>query len=81
MAGSIIPVIYGNAPYDWKTAFQPISHIQFVPGVVMVHPASPIKTLKDFIAAGQDGKFAIADSGIGTTNHIIIALMSFLQAL
>ncbi|MCX7365619.1 MAG: tripartite tricarboxylate transporter substrate binding protein [Alphaproteobacteria bacterium] len=70
------PAIYGNAPYDWKTAFQPISHIQAVPGVVMVHPSSPIKTLKDFIAAGQDGKFAIADSGIGTTNHIIIALMS-----
>lgn len=71
-----VPAIYGNAPYDWKTAFQPISHIQAVPGVVLVHPSSPIKTLKDFIAAGQDGKFAIADSGIGTTNHIIIALMS-----
>ena len=71
-----VPAIYGNAPYDWKTAFQPISHIQAVPGVVMVHPASPIKTLKDFIAAGQDGKFAVADSGIGTTNHIIIALLS-----
>ena len=71
-----VPAIYGNAPYDWKTAFQPISHIQAVPGVVMVHPSSPIKTLKDFIAAGQDGKFAVADSGIGTTNHIIIALLS-----
>ena len=71
-----VPAIYGNAPYDWKTAFQPISHIQAVPGVVMVHPASPIKTLKDFIAAGQDGKLAVADSGIGTTNHIIIALLS-----
>ena len=21
-----VPVIYGNAPYDWKKAFQPISH-------------------------------------------------------
>src|SRR6478752_9271744 len=37
-----IPVIYGNAPYDWKTAFQPISHIQAVPAVVAVHPNSPI---------------------------------------
>src|SRR5436189_1164937 len=25
-----VPAIYGNAPYDWKTAFQPISHIQAV---------------------------------------------------
>src|SRR5881392_3022341 len=38
-----IPVIYGNAPYDWQTAFQPISHIQAVPGVVVVTPDSPIK--------------------------------------
>src|SRR6185503_3308349 len=29
----VVPAIYGNAPYDWRTAFQPISHIQAVPGV------------------------------------------------
>src|SRR3954468_13744632 len=39
-----VPAIYGNAPYDWKTAFQPISHIQAVPGALLVHPSSPIKT-------------------------------------
>ena len=33
-----VPAIYGNAPYDWKTAFQPISHIQAVPAVLVVHP-------------------------------------------
>jgi tripartite-type tricarboxylate transporter receptor subunit TctC len=73
-----IPVIYGNAPYDWKTAFQPISHIQAVPAVIAVTPSSPIKTLADFIQAGreQPGKLAVADSGVGTTNHIVIELLS-----
>jgi tripartite-type tricarboxylate transporter receptor subunit TctC len=73
-----VPAIYGNAPYDWKTAFQPISHIQAVPAVIVVTPSSPIKTLADFIQAGreQPGKFAIADSGVGTTNHIVIELLS-----
>src|SRR3954463_7423316 len=72
-----VPAIYGNAPYDWKTAFQPISHIQAVPGVLLVHPSSPIRTLAEFIKAGREtpGKMALADSGIGTTNHIIIELM------
>jgi len=70
-----VPAIYGNAPYDWKTAFQPISHIQSVPGVLLVTPSSPIKTLKDFIALGKDGAYSVADSGIGTTNHIILALL------
>ncbi|MFO1079145.1 MAG: tripartite tricarboxylate transporter substrate binding protein [Reyranellaceae bacterium] len=73
-----IPAIYGNAPYDWKTAFQPISHIQAVPGVVAVHPDSPIRSLADFIRIGREtpGKLSVADSGIGTTNHIIIELLS-----
>lgn len=73
-----VPAIYGNAPYDWRTAFQPISRIQSVPAVVLVNPDSPIKTFADFIKVGRDtpGKLAIADSGVGTTNHIVIELMS-----
>jgi tripartite-type tricarboxylate transporter receptor subunit TctC len=73
-----IPAIYGNAPYDWKTAFQPISHIQAVPGVVAVHPGSPIRSLADFIRIGREtpGKLSVADSGVGTTNHIIVELLS-----
>jgi tripartite-type tricarboxylate transporter receptor subunit TctC len=73
-----IPAIYGNAPYDWRTAFQPISHIQAVPGVVLVTPSSPIKSLAEFIQIGieQPNTLTIADSGIGTTNHIIEVLLS-----
>src|ERR1700716_2336230 len=59
----VTPTIYGNAPYDWKTAFQPISHIQAVPAVLVVNPSSPIKTLADFIKIGREtpGQLAIAD--------------------
>jgi tripartite-type tricarboxylate transporter receptor subunit TctC len=73
-----IPAIYGNVPYDWKTAFQPISHIQAVPAVLVVHPSSPIKTLAEFIKMGREtpGKMTVADSGVGTTNHIVLELMS-----
>ena len=73
-----IPAIYGNAPYDWKTAFQPISHIQAVPGVILVTPSSPIKSFAEFIKAGIDkpNALTVADSGVGTTNHIIEVLLS-----
>lgn len=72
-----IPAIYGNAPYDWRTGLQPISLIQTVPAVLVVNPESPIKTMTDFIAAARKslGKFAIADSGAGTTNHLAIELL------
>jgi tripartite-type tricarboxylate transporter receptor subunit TctC len=71
-----VPVIYGNAPYDWHTAFTPISHIQSAATVFLVNPASPVKTLADFVAAGRDGKFAIANSGVGTTNHMAAELFA-----
>jgi tripartite-type tricarboxylate transporter receptor subunit TctC len=73
-----IPAIYGNAPYDWRTAFQPISHIQSVPGVILVTPSSPIKSFAEFIKTGIDkpNALTIADSGVGTTNHIIEVLLS-----
>jgi tripartite-type tricarboxylate transporter receptor subunit TctC len=70
-----VPAIYGNAPYDWRTAFQPISHIQAVPAVVIVPANSPIKSMADFIALGRDGKFTVADSGVGTTNHLALELL------
>jgi tripartite-type tricarboxylate transporter receptor subunit TctC len=73
-----IPAIYGNAPYDWKTAFQPISLIQSVPAVIVVTPSSPIKTFADFIKAGVDKprSLTVADSGVGTSNHIVAELIS-----
>jgi len=72
-----IPAIYGNAPYDWHTGLQPVSLIQTVPAVLVVNPDSPIKTMAEFIAEAKKapGKLAIADSGVGTTNHIAIELL------
>jgi tripartite-type tricarboxylate transporter receptor subunit TctC len=73
-----VPVIYGNAPYDWHTAFTPISHIQAVPATLVVTPSSPIKDLAEFIKIGRDtpGKLSVADSGVGTTNHLCLELLS-----
>lgn len=71
-----VPAIYGNAPYDWRTAFQPITHIQSVATVFVVNPDSPIKTLADFVAAGRSGSLAIANSGVGTTNHMVAELFA-----
>src|SRR6185436_2969817 len=64
------------APYDWRTAFQPISHIQAAPSVFIVTPSSPIRTIADFVAAGRDGKLPIAQSGVGTTNHMTAELFA-----
>ena len=43
--------------------------------MLIVPIGSPIRTMADFIALGRDGKFTVADSGVGTTNHIAIELI------
>jgi tripartite-type tricarboxylate transporter receptor subunit TctC len=79
-ANSMVDVsaILTSVPYDWKTAFQPISLIQTVPAVIVVNPNSPYKTLADLIKAGREtpGKIAVGDSGVGTTNHIVLEMLS-----
>jgi tripartite-type tricarboxylate transporter receptor subunit TctC len=49
-----------------------------VPAVIVVTPSSPIGTFAEFIKAGIDtpGSLSIADSGVGTTHHVLIELMS-----
>ena len=73
-----VPLIYRNTPYDWRTAFQPISRIHSVPAVLVVSRDSAIRSLAEFIRIGRDtpGKLAVADPGVGTTNHICIELLS-----
>ena len=43
-----------------------------------VTPSSPIRTFAEFIKTGIDtpGSLSIADSGVGTTNHVLTELMS-----
>jgi tripartite-type tricarboxylate transporter receptor subunit TctC len=73
-----VPLIYGNAPFDWHTAFQPISRIHSVPAVLVVAKDSPIRSLAEFIRIGreQPGKITVGDPGVGTTNHICLELLS-----
>jgi tripartite-type tricarboxylate transporter receptor subunit TctC len=61
-------------PYDPIKGFTVISMIAGGPPLVMmVNPSSPIKSVKDLIAAAkkEPGKLNYASSGIGTSGHLI----------
>ena len=70
-----VPAIYGNAPYDWQhglPADQP--HPGACRPCWSCRPIRRSRRMADFIALGRDGKFTVADSGVGTTNHIALEL-------
>ena len=64
--------LFPDLPYDPLKDFTPVAAIAGVPSVLVVAPAFPVKTAKDFIAYGiaQDGKLNHGSSGTGGTGHL-----------
>ena len=51
---AINPSLYKKMPYDPASAFVPITLVAELPLAMMVNPAVPAKTAREFIAAGQE---------------------------
>jgi tripartite-type tricarboxylate transporter receptor subunit TctC len=66
---SVNPSLYAGNPYDPFRDFAPVTLAVDSPNVLMVHPSMPVKTVKELVALLQTnpGKYAIAQSGLGTT--------------
>lgn len=74
---SINQFLYKTMPFDPEKAFTPISLVADMPMLVLVHPKTNIKTLKDLVAAAKanPGKLNFGSAGVGTTGHLGQALL------
>jgi tripartite-type tricarboxylate transporter receptor subunit TctC len=61
-----------SRPYDSLREFQPVSQTTVQPLLLMVHPALPAKTVKEFIALarGRPGEINYGTSGPGGSGHL-----------
>ena len=66
--------------YDVLTDFAPIIHVATTPGVLVVHPSLPAKTVKGLIelARRKPGELVYASSGVGGFNHMSAELFSLM---
>jgi len=69
---AINPSLYKKLPYDPATAFAPISLVAELPLAMMVHPAVPANSAKEFVALAksQPGKLSYSSSGAGGAPHL-----------
>jgi tripartite-type tricarboxylate transporter receptor subunit TctC len=69
---AINPALYPKMPYDPDKAFAPVSLVAELPLAMMVNPALPAKTVKEFIALAkaQPGKLSYSSSGAGGGPHL-----------
>ena len=74
---ALSPALYLNLQYDPLKDLVPIARLASIENVLLVHPAVPAKTLKEFIALARarPGKLNFGSGGAGTTNHLANELL------
>ena len=73
----INPTLTGNVQYDPHKSFALVSLMSFTPFILHVNAEFPAKNMAELIAVvkANPGKFNIASSGIGATNHLAAELL------
>jgi tripartite-type tricarboxylate transporter receptor subunit TctC len=66
------PTLYAKLPFDARRDFAPVAHIAGVPNVLVVTPASGIRSLEDLIkqARANPGRLSFGSAGSGTSLHL-----------
>ena len=72
----INPTLTGNVQYDPHKSFELVSLMSFTPFILHVNADFPAKNMAELIAyvKANPGKFNIASSGVGATNHMAAEL-------
>ena len=80
---SINPSLYPKLSYSPLRDFAPVTLTGFVPNIVVVHPAVPVKTVAQLIALGKQKPGLLTfGTGTGTSNHLsgeLFAAMAGIQ--
>jgi len=77
------PAMVKTLPYDSVRDFTPISIIAEVPSALVIHPALPVKNLKELIALAKarPGELNYSSPGRGTLGHLAAELFSALSGV
>jgi tripartite-type tricarboxylate transporter receptor subunit TctC len=69
-AHSAAPAAYPQAPYDAGRDLRGVAIFGVVPNVTVISPAKGIRSLRELVAAGKDGRIrTFASAGIGSATH------------
>jgi tripartite-type tricarboxylate transporter receptor subunit TctC len=73
----VAPSVYQKLDYDPLKDFAPISLIAVTPYLLVVNPAVPARSLKEFIelARSRPGQLNYASAGTGSTTHLAMEML------
>ncbi len=73
----INPTLYRKLPYDTVKDFLPITQVAVQPQLVNVHPALPVKSIKELVALAKarPGELNYASAGSGSGGHLATEIL------
>ncbi|RZN34844.1 tripartite tricarboxylate transporter substrate binding protein [Bradyrhizobium sp. Leo121] len=77
------PNIYKSLPYDTVKDFTPLIFAGQTQNLLVVRPAMPIHSVKDFLdyARNNPGKVSYGSTGIGSSNHLSMELFKSMTGI
>jgi tripartite-type tricarboxylate transporter receptor subunit TctC len=75
---AINPSVQRKLPYDTVRDLAPVTIVVSTPFSLVVHPSLPVRTTAELIklAKARPGQLLYPSSGIGSANHLAVALLS-----
>jgi tripartite-type tricarboxylate transporter receptor subunit TctC len=80
VAQSIAPAVYRKLPFDPVKDFAHVTLAAQLPSMLTVHPALPVKTVKELVslAKSKPGQMSYASTGNGTSPHMLMEMLKFM---
>src|SRR5262245_37539699 len=71
-SNAIAPWMVRKPLYDALTDFVAIAYVGYAPNVLVVHPSTPARNVKELVALAKahPGELTFASPGVGSTNHL-----------
>lgn len=70
--------LYKKLPYDPVKDFDAVIRLPNMPGVLIINPSLPFKTLTELVAYAKanPGKLNFADGGVGTMSNLVVSMLA-----
>ena len=83
VAQSIAPAVYRKLPFDPVKDFAHVTLAAQLPSMLTVHPALPVKTVKELVALAKSkpGQMSYASTGNGTSPHMLMEMLKSMTGM
>ncbi len=83
LAHTVNQALMHDLPFDYATAFTPITQVLIWPQLLIVHPSLPVQNLQEFVAyvKARPGQLTYGSSGNATAAHLASALLLYRAGL